>query len=179
MIGKFFSVVKIYDNMKATRFLENTGSDVVEGASSIWNSKTTHVILMGLVIVFLICIVVSLFMKSGSLHLRTSHEEHFLSGAPVKYQLFYAPWCGHCKAVKPAWDDMCGSWNRHKDVEFIKHNCDDASGKAMCSAKKVRGYPTIILSIGDKDIEFSGARSKEGLTKFLETHLTNNGYQLD
>lgn len=165
--------------MSGKNFLSKTTSAVEGTASSVWSSKTSHIILMGLVIVFLICIVVALFMKSGTTHLRSGSEEHFLSGAPVQFKLFYAPWCGHCKSVKPHWDEMCDTWNRHKDVEFVQYNCDDASGKAKCSEHNVRGYPTIMLTVGDKDIEFNGARTRAGLVKFLEDHLSQNGYSLN
>lgn len=62
---------------------------------------------------------------------------------------FYAPWCGHCKALEPefkgAAETMAADYPK-KEVKFAKI---DATKATMLSKKyNVKGYPTLIWFVG-------------------------------
>jgi protein disulfide-isomerase A6 len=48
---------------------------------------------------------------------------------------FYAPWCGHCKALKPAWIELAGKLEGKVVVGAV--NCDE--NKATCKEFNLRG----------------------------------------
>jgi thiol-disulfide isomerase/thioredoxin len=50
---------------------------------------------------------------------------------------FYAPWCGHCKALKPAWIDLARQLGGKVRVGAV----DCTSDKATCDEFGVRGEP--------------------------------------
>jgi protein disulfide-isomerase A1 len=82
---------------------------------------------------------------------------------------FYAPWCGHCKALAPKYDILAEL--------YVKAGLDKLVTIAKVDATlndvpdEVQGFPTIKLyKAGDKTnpITYSGSRSIEDLIKFVK-----------
>jgi len=79
---------------------------------------------------------------------------------------FYAPWCGHCKQLVPIWDDLGKAFKDHPDIVVAKM---DATANELEDVK-VQSFPTIKYFPKDnKVIDYEGARTLEGFTKFLES----------
>jgi len=55
---------------------------------------------------------------------------------------FFAPWCGHCKKMKPDWDALGDVYEDSKTVLIGDADCT-AAGKSLCEKHGVRGYPTL------------------------------------
>lgn len=81
---------------------------------------------------------------------------------------FYAPWCGHCKALAPIYDQL---GEKYKDSETIVIAKMDAASNEL-EHTRINSYPTIKLYKKETNevIEYNGERTLEGLTKFLETN---------
>lgn len=81
---------------------------------------------------------------------------------------FYAPWCGHCKALAPIYDQLGEKYKDHETIVIAK--MDAASNELEHT--RVNSYPTIKLYKRDSNeaIEYNGERTLEGLSKFLETN---------
>ena len=60
---------------------------------------------------------------------------------------FYAPWCGHCKALEPEYDAAA---KQLPEGALAKVDCDAHS--ELCSAQGVDGYPTLKYFVGAKDV---------------------------
>ncbi|KAJ4370911.1 hypothetical protein N0V86_008605 [Didymella sp. IMI 355093] len=67
---------------------------------------------------------------------------------------FYAPWCHHCQALKPNWDNMARQMKGKINIGEV--NCDVE--KRLCKDAKVRGYPTMLFFRGGERIEYEGLR---------------------
>ncbi|ETN36899.1 protein disulfide-isomerase domain [Cyphellophora europaea CBS 101466] len=62
---------------------------------------------------------------------------------------FYAPWCGHCQNLKPAYEKAAKNLDGLAKVAAI--NCDDDSNKPFCGQMGVQGFPTLkIVKPGNK-----------------------------
>merc|ERR1711966_195836 len=70
---------------------------------------------------------------------------------------FYAPWCGHCKAMAPAWSKLSAAFKDHKDVIVAKVDCTGA-GQELCSQHGVRGFPSLKHGPADDLEDYEGGR---------------------
>ena len=89
-----------------------------------------------------------------------------VSGKTV-FVKFFAPWCGHCKKMKPDWDKLMQEFKGSSDVLIADVDCT-GSGKSKCDEVGVRGFPT--LKYGDPDDlqDYKGGRSYSELSKFAK-----------
>ena len=76
----------------------------------------------------------------------------------------YAPWCGHCKALAPIYSAVS---DEITDVIFGEIDC--TANQETCGRYGVRGYPTVKYFENRKMYSFEKERTKEGITKYLET----------
>lgn len=81
---------------------------------------------------------------------------------------FYAPWCGHCKALAPIYEQLGEKYKDHENIVIAK--MDAASNELEHT--RINSYPTIKLYKMETNeaIEYNGERTLEGLSKFLETN---------
>eukprot|EP00270_Netrium_digitus_P011488 TRINITY_DN3661_c0_g1_i1.p1 TRINITY_DN3661_c0_g1~~TRINITY_DN3661_c0_g1_i1.p1 ORF type:complete len:442 (+),score=115.82 TRINITY_DN3661_c0_g1_i1:93-1418(+) len=75
---------------------------------------------------------------------------------------FYAPWCGHCKSLKP--DYLRAATASKGIVKFGAVNCDEH--KSLASEYGIRGFPTLKIfgKNKKKPLDFNGARTAKAMT---------------
>jgi len=80
---------------------------------------------------------------------------------------FYAPWCGHCKQLAPIYDKLGEKFKDDSSIVIAKMD----STVNELEHTKINSFPTIkLFKKGDNTvIEYSGERTLDGLSKFLET----------
>lgn len=78
---------------------------------------------------------------------------------------FFAPWCGHCKAMKPAWDTLMSEYENSDNILVADVDCIN-SGKDLCSKVGVEGFPTIKHGDPASLEDYKGGRDADSLKKF-------------
>jgi len=80
---------------------------------------------------------------------------------------FWAPWCGPCKAIEPALDELAGTTG---SVEFVKLDIDENPRTAATYG--VLSLPTVMLFAGGKPREtVYGARPKKHFEKTFSPYF--------
>ena len=80
--------------------------------------------------------------------------------------LFKTEWCGHCKKLKPVWNNIKTMYeNKYTFVEY-----DGDNDKTEVQNYKVKGFPTLYIRSDDVVDEYLGPRDINSLSIFLENH---------
>jgi thioredoxin 2 len=80
---------------------------------------------------------------------------------------FWAPWCGPCRAMAPAFEAAAADFASR--ARFAKVNTDEA--QALAARHDIRGIPTLILfKAGREAARVSGALDKRSLVRWVEEH---------
>eukprot|EP00756_Hemistasia_phaeocysticola_P060512 Hpha_TRINITY_DN4091_c0_g1::TRINITY_DN4091_c0_g1_i1::g.63652::m.63652 len=70
--------------------------------------------------------------------------------------MFWAPWCGHCKRVKPIFAEASRT---PFTVQFGMVDCTSDDARPICQEYNVTGYPTLKYSVRGKElVTYSGGR---------------------
>eukprot|EP01138_Halocafeteria_seosinensis_P015457 gb/GECG01015775.1/.p1 GENE.gb/GECG01015775.1/~~gb/GECG01015775.1/.p1 ORF type:complete len:504 (+),score=111.12 gb/GECG01015775.1/:1-1512(+) len=84
---------------------------------------------------------------------------------------FYAPWCGHCKALAPEYAKAAERLADSKDV--ILGKMDATSNEVDYPGVEVTGFPTLYFFPADKEgevVPYSGDRKAEAIVNFIKKH---------
>ena len=54
---------------------------------------------------------------------------------------FYAPWCGHCQKLAPAWEELAKKFEKDEQVKIAK--VDFTQHQSVCQEHEVKGHPTL------------------------------------
>ncbi|KAG5938610.1 hypothetical protein E4U59_003679 [Claviceps monticola] len=92
---------------------------------------------------------------------------------------FYAPWCGHCKNLKPAYEKTAKNLDGLAKVAAV--DCDDEMNKQFCGAMGVKGFPTLKIvrpgkKAGSKPMveDYQGARTASAMTEAVVSKINNH-----
>ncbi|EFY87341.1 hypothetical protein J3459_015851 [Metarhizium acridum] len=92
---------------------------------------------------------------------------------------FYAPWCGHCKNLKPAYEKAAKKLEGLAKVAAI--DCDNEMNKQLCSRMGIQGFPTLkIVRPGKKPDgkpvveDYQGARTAKAIVEAVVSKINNH-----
>lgn len=97
-------------------------------------------------------------------------DSNFTSGVASKdptLVMFYAPWCGHCKKMKPDYSKAAAAM-KSSNIRARLGAVDCTTNPAITEKYKITGFPTIKLFADGRFIsDYQGARTSEDLVNFM------------
>ncbi|CAB1328655.1 unnamed protein product, partial [Coregonus sp. 'balchen'] len=76
-------------------------------------------------------------------HLTDDSFDGFLLEHPSALVMFYAPWCGHCKKMKPEYEEAAEYLNKDKNSPGVLAAVDTTIHKVVGDRFKISGFPTV------------------------------------
>ncbi|TIA95566.1 hypothetical protein E3P95_03653 [Wallemia ichthyophaga] len=102
--------------------------------------------------------------NSNVLQLTKDNFDHVVKPADLMLVEFYAPWCGHCKALAPQYEEAAGQL-KSKDISLAKVDCVEEA--QVCSENDVGGYPTLKVFRKGLASPYGGTRKSEGIVSYM------------
>ena len=106
--------------------------------------------------------------KDKYLKLKKLEQNIIMKGGGVEQKtltLFKAEWCSHCIGFQKTWDQLK---NDNDKINFVTYDSD--KNKKEIKKYGIQGFPTLILLVDDKSIEYVGPRNKEAIEEFINQY---------
>lgn len=85
---------------------------------------------------------------------------------------FTAPWCGHCKRLKPTYEQVAIDFKNEPGVVIANVDADAASNRPLAQKYGVGSFPTIkFFPKGNKEepLDYDGERTEEAFVSYLNS----------
>jgi len=109
--------------------------------------------------------------KSSVISLNHTTFENFNSTNDIYFIEFFAPWCGHCKTLKPIYERAART-SEDKGLNCKFAAIDATKNEGLSLEWDVKGYPTIFFvnNKAGKKIKYEGSRTEKGFIDFIITY---------
>jgi len=106
----------------------------------------------------------SIFLK----HLNMAEFDEFLRYKDTVLVMFYAPWCGHCKRMKPDYAAAAKQLTEEK-IPHVLATVDATVEPALAKKFGVQGYPTLkFFRRGEMVEDYNGGRKKADFISYIK-----------
>jgi len=125
--------------------------------------------MLGYLAIFLVVCATAFAGEQDVLDLTDNDFSTRVAESETTLVMFYAPWCGHCKRLKPEYA-QAAELLRGSDppIALAKVDCTEG-GKDTCNKFSVSGYPTLkIFKNGQESSDYSGPREAAGIVKYMK-----------
>ncbi|KAL2170058.1 hypothetical protein VTG60DRAFT_5330 [Thermothelomyces hinnuleus] len=102
---------------------------------------------------------------SDVVQLKKDTFDDFIKSNDLVLAEFFAPWCGHCKALAPEYEEAATSL-KEKNIKLVKVDCTEET--ELCQQHGVEGYPTLKVFRGlDNVAPYKGQRKAAAITSYM------------
>ncbi|EGG25306.1 protein disulfide isomerase [Cavenderia fasciculata] len=105
-------------------------------------------------------------------HVMNLNEENFaqtIAEHDVALVMFFAPWCGHCKNLKPHFAEASNKLASNEKIALAKVDC--TVEETLCQLNKVKHYPTLVIYNNGVPEPWEGERTAKGIEESVLAEL--------
>ncbi|CAO1625381.1 unnamed protein product [Parajaminaea phylloscopi] len=102
---------------------------------------------------------------SDVLDLTDSSFASVVDPEPLILVEFFAPWCGHCQALKPHYEEAATAL-KDQGVKLAKVDC--TTQEKICADHEIGGYPTLKVFRNGSPSEYTGTRKADGIISYMQ-----------
>ena len=114
--------------------------------------------------------------EDGIPFLTSANFDSFIESNPLVFVKFYAPWCGHCKKMIPAYKSLAERMAEENHVPIVK--VDATKEKDIIARYNVKGYPSLKLFKNGHVIDYKGGREEDDIYKFINKKTSDSAKEL-
>mmetsp|Transcript_108574 Transcript_108574/g.162419 ORF Transcript_108574/g.162419 Transcript_108574/m.162419 type:complete len:269 (+) Transcript_108574:3-809(+) len=85
---------------------------------------------------------------------------------------FFAPWCGHCRAMADDWEKLASDWAGHPYGLIAEVDCTTDGGQPICEDFDVQGFPTLVYGDPMSAETYDGPREYDDMAEFAKLHIS-------
>lgn len=93
-----------------------------------------------------------------------AHLDRLIKESPKLAVMYMAEFCGHCKAMKPAYEAAA---KQDRGTTYAMADCQHKVSADVARREHIRGFPTVVMyKDGARAREYEGDRSTQSLVDF-------------
>lgn len=100
--------------------------------------------------------------------LTQSNFQNFIERHPKVFVKFYAPWCGHCKAMAPAYSELAQEM-KEADNGIPIAKVDATVEKELAEKYSIQGFPSLKMFMNGEAVDYNGERTKEAIAEWIKS----------
>ncbi|XP_013927921.1 PREDICTED: protein disulfide-isomerase A5 [Thamnophis sirtalis] len=106
--------------------------------------------------------------ENAVFHLTDDDFDKFIKDHSSVLVMFYAPWCGHCKKMKPEYEKAAEMLHADSDKPGVLAAVDATVNKAVAEKFHISGFPTVkFFQDGEEKYTLPHLRTKSKIVEWL------------
>ncbi|KAK6181656.1 hypothetical protein SNE40_009469 [Patella caerulea] len=105
--------------------------------------------------------------ESDVVHLTDENFQESLDKQSSALVMFYAPWCGHCKQMKPGYTEAAALL-KAENIPGILAAVDATKSRKSAEEHKIKGFPTVKYFVNGKFEYDFNERTKDKIIEFMK-----------
>jgi protein disulfide-isomerase-like protein len=132
----------------------------------------TKFVLLALSLLVATAISAEVEYEEGVAILTDDNFQQVLDDNEYVFVKFFAPWCGHCKQMKPHFIAAADLYfGEEAETPVVFADLDATVHGETARQHGVSSYPTLKLFVNGEPIDFKGGRDEDGMIEWIEKKL--------